>query len=129
MSAKGEHGMEIHLDRVAMRQENMLPWEILLSESQERMLIVVEKGKEAIVEQIFDKWDLNCSIIGEVTAGDHLRYFVHGELVADVPAGSLVLGGGAPIYDRSCQEPAYFQEKKQLKTNKEEQTAEQKGVM
>src|SRR3546814_5326789 len=61
MSAKGEHGMEIHLDRVPMRQENMLPWEILLSESQERMLIVVEKGKEAIVEQIFDKWDLNRS--------------------------------------------------------------------
>src|SRR3546814_5859289 len=81
MSAKGEHGMEIHLDRVPMRQENMLPWEILLSESQERMLIVVEKGKEAIVEQIFDKWDLTCAIIGEVTAGDHLRYFVHGELV------------------------------------------------
>src|SRR3546814_18364673 len=107
-----------------MRQENMLPWEILLSESQERMLIVVEKGKEAIVEQIFDKWDLNCAIIGEVTAGDHLRYFVHGELVADVPAGSLVLGGGAPIYQRSFKEPAYFQEKKQFKTANVEQPAD-----
>src|ERR1043165_7129950 len=100
MSAKGEHGMNIWLDKVPTRQENMLPWEILLSESQERMLIVVKKGREKEVEAVFEKWDLNCEIIGEVTDTKRLKYFVKGELVADVPAESLVLGGGAPIYKR-----------------------------
>ncbi len=110
MSAKGEHGMEIYLDRVPTRQEGMHGWEILLSESQERMLIVVEKGREADVLAVFDKWDLNCVEIGKVTEGGRLRYFMHGELVADVPAHDLVLGGGAPVYKREFAEPAYFQE-------------------
>ncbi len=111
MSAKGEHGMIIHLDKVPMRQNNMLPFEILLSESQERMLIVVKKGREKEVADIFEKWDLNCVQIGEVIAGDILKYYFHGELVAEVPADSLVLGGGAPVYDREYKEPAYFKEK------------------
>lgn len=110
MSAKGEHGMEIYLDRVPTRQEGMHGWEILLSESQERMLIVVEKGREADVLAVFDKWDLNCVEIGKVTEGGRLRYFMHGDLVADVPAHDLVLGGGAPVYKRDFAEPAYFQE-------------------
>lgn len=110
MSAKGEHGMRIDLDKVPTRQENMLPFEILLSESQERMLIVVEKGKEALVEAVFDKWDLNCAIIGEVTDTKRLQYFMNGQLVADVPADDLVLGGGAPVYQREYKEPAYYQE-------------------
>ncbi len=110
MSAKGEHGMEIYLDRVPTRQEGMHGWEILLSESQERMLIVVEKGREADVLAVFDKWDLNCVEIGKVTEGGRLRYFMHDELVADVPAHDLVLGGGAPVYKREFAEPAYFQE-------------------
>jgi phosphoribosylformylglycinamidine synthase len=108
MSAKGMHGMKIYLDQVPTRQLNMKPWEILLSESQERMLIVVEKGKEKLVTQVFEKWDLHCQQIGEVTLGDRLQYFMHGELVADVPAESLVLGGGAPIYDREIREPEYL---------------------
>ncbi len=110
MSAKGEHGMRIDLDKVPMRQENMKPFEILLSESQERMLIVVEKGREKEVEAVFEKWDLNCAIIGEVTATKRLEYYMHGELVADVPAEDLVLGGGAPVYHREYREPAYYQE-------------------
>ncbi|MBK0383038.1 phosphoribosylformylglycinamidine synthase subunit PurL [Pedobacter sp. SD-b] len=110
MSAKGEHGMRIDLDKVPTRQQNMLPFEILLSESQERMLIVVEKGKEALVEAVFDKWDLNCAIIGEVTDTKRLEYYMNGELVADVPADDLVLGGGAPVYTREYKEPAYYQE-------------------
>src|SRR3954467_6008874 len=81
MSAKGEHGMKIWLDKVPTRQANMKPYEILLSESQERMLIVVEKGKEALVEKVFEKWDLNCEQIGEVTAGNTLRYYMYDELV------------------------------------------------
>lgn len=110
MSAKGEHGMRIDLDKVPTRQANMKPYEILLSESQERMLIVVQKGREADVEAVFEKWDLNCAIIGEVTDTQRLEYYMHGELVADVPADDLVLGGGAPVYHREYKEPAYFAE-------------------
>lgn len=110
MSAKGEHGMDIWLDRVPTRQDNMKPFEILLSESQERMLIVVEKGKEDEVIRIFDKWDLPCAQIGEVTDSKRLRFYMQGELEADVPADDLVLGGGAPVYHREWKEPAYFAE-------------------
>jgi phosphoribosylformylglycinamidine synthase len=115
MSAKGEHGMEIHLDRVPMRQTNMVPFEILLSESQERMLIVVQKGEEAKVQAIFDKWDLNCAQIGHVTDTKRLHFYMNGELVADVPAEDLVLGGGAPVYHREYREPAYYQQYQQFK--------------
>jgi phosphoribosylformylglycinamidine synthase len=108
MSAKGEHGMEIDLSKVPTRQENMKAWEMLLSESQERMLIVIEKGKEAQVQAIFDKWDIHCEQIGVVTKDQRLKYYLDGELMADVPGESLVLGGGAPIYQREYTEPAYF---------------------
>lgn len=114
MSAKGEHGMRIDLDLVPTRQANMKPYEILLSESQERMLIVVHKGREKEVEAVFDKWDLNCAIIGEVTDTQRLEYYMHGEKVADVPADDLVLGGGAPVYEREYREPAYFAENKKF---------------
>ena len=125
MSAKGEHGMVIDLDKVPTRQENMQPFEILLSESQERMLIVVEKGREAEVQAVFDKWDLNCVQIGEVTDTKRLVYYRHGEMVADVPADDLVLGGGAPVYEREYQEPAYFQENKKFNID---QVAEPKDL-
>lgn len=115
MSAKGEHGMIIWLDKVPTRQANMQPFEILLSESQERMLIVVKKGREKDVESVFEKWDLNCAIIGEVSNTGRLEYFMKGEKVADVPAESLVLGGGAPVYTREYKEPAYFSEAKKFK--------------
>lgn len=110
MSAKGEHGMVIWLDRVPTRQAHMQPWEILLSESQERMLIVCKKGHEDKLLAVFDKWDINCVQIGEVTEGERLKFYMHDELVADVPAESLVLGGGAPVYHREYKEPAYLQE-------------------
>jgi phosphoribosylformylglycinamidine synthase len=112
MSAAGNVGMEIYLDKVPTRQENMLPYEILLSESQERMLVVVHKGKEDVVKKIFDKWDLNAEEIGFVTDTGRIRYFMQGELVGDVPAESLVLGGGAPQNEREYSEPAYYQEYK-----------------
>jgi len=72
------------------------------------MLIVVHKGQEKAVEAVFDKWDLNCAIIGEVTDTKRLEYYMNGELVADVPADDLVLGGGAPVYEREYREPAYY---------------------
>jgi phosphoribosylformylglycinamidine synthase II len=128
MSAKGEHGMRINLDKVPVRQENMKPFEILLSESQERMLIVVEKGREQEVEDVFEKWDLNCAIIGEVTNTGRLEYFMHGELVADVPADDLVLGGGAPVYEREYREPAYYQKNKTFKIEDVEEPADLKAV-
>jgi phosphoribosylformylglycinamidine synthase II len=108
MSAKGEVGMRIDLDKVPTRQKNMKAWELLLSESQERMLVVVEKGKEESVIKVFEKWDLSCSEIGQVTDDGLLKFYMHGELEAEIPAYELVLGGGAPQYTREYKEPAYF---------------------
>ena len=107
-SAKGGVGMHIELDKVPMRQQNMKAWELLMSESQERMLMIVEKGREAEVLEVFEKWDLPCSEIGHVTLDGMLRFYMHGQLEAEMPAESLVLGGGAPVYDREYREPAYF---------------------
>ena len=114
MSAKGKHGMNIYLDKVPTRQKNMLPWEILLSESQERMLIVIKKGREKDVLAVFDKWDLNCVQIGEVTSGTQLKFYMKDELIANVPADSLVLGGGAPVYEREYTAPSYYIENKKF---------------
>ncbi|MEJ6682008.1 MAG: phosphoribosylformylglycinamidine synthase subunit PurL [Flavobacteriales bacterium] len=110
MSAAGKVGMKIDLDKVPKRQKDMKPFEILLSESQERMLVVVHKGKEKIVEDIFEKWDLHAVEIGEVVEGDKVTFSMKGEIVAEVSAHSLVLGGGAPVYDRESKEPAYYAE-------------------
>jgi phosphoribosylformylglycinamidine synthase len=109
MSAKGGVGMRIDLDKVPTRQQNMKAWELLLSESQERMLMVVEKGKEAQVLAVFEKWDLSCSNIGEVTEDGLLNFYMHGELEASLPAYELVLGGGAPVYSREYKAPAYLE--------------------
>lgn len=109
MSAKGGVGMHIDLDKVPTRQKNMKAWELLLSESQERMLLVAEKGREQEVIKVFEKWDLSCNEIGHVTEDGILRFYMHGNLEAAIPAHELVLGGGAPQYERSFTEPAYFE--------------------
>ncbi len=109
MSAKGGVGMEIYLEKVPTRQQHMKAWELLLSESQERMLIVIEKGKESEVLAVFEKWDLPASQIGVVTDTGLLQFYMNGALEAVLNAHSLVLGGGAPQNDREYQEPAYFQ--------------------
>jgi len=128
MSAGGGVGMDIHLDRVPTRQENMLPYEILLSESQERMLVVVHQGKEELVRDIFTKWDLHAEEIGVVTETGRVRYFMNGELVGNVPAESLVLGGGAPQYVRDYKEPAYYQEFKKFDIEQVKQPEDLKEV-
>ena len=128
MSAAGNVGMEIYLDLVPTRQDNMLPYEILLSESQERMLVVVQKGKEQIVKDIFDKWDLHAEEIGHVTDTGRVRYYMSGELVGDVPAESLVLGGGAPQYKREYTEPAYYQEFKKFDISQVAEPTDLKAV-
>jgi phosphoribosylformylglycinamidine synthase subunit PurL len=109
MSAKGEAGMRIDLDKVPTRQKDMKAWELLLSESQERMLLVAIKGKEQLVIDVFEKWDLPCSEIGEVTNDGMLNFYMHGKLEATLPAWELVLGGGAPQNDRPYTEPKYFE--------------------
>lgn len=110
MAAKAGLGMDVWLDKVPMRQKGMLAWQILLSESQERMLFVLEKGREAEVTRIWDKWDIPYAQIAVVTDSGLLRYFMHDEQIAEIPAHSLVLGGGAPVYVREQKEPAYFAE-------------------
>src|ERR1044071_627050 len=117
MSAKGEVGMRIDLDKVPTRQKNMKAWELLLSESQERMLLVVQKGREKEVTKIFEKWDLPCSVIGEVTDDGMLNFYMNNELEASLPAHDLVLGGGAPQYEREYREPKYLEQIKQFDPN------------
>jgi phosphoribosylformylglycinamidine synthase subunit PurL len=108
MAAKSGTGMIIDLDKVPTRQDNMQPFEILLSESQERMLVIAKKGEEQKLLDVFAKWDLECEQIGEVTDTGRLEYYFEGKKVADVPAHDLVLGGGAPVYERAYTRPAYF---------------------
>ena len=117
MSAEGGVGMNIYLDQVPCRQEDMKPWEILLSESQERMLAVVHKGREKEVQAIFEKWDLPCAQIGEVTEKEELNYYWQGEIIARTPADPLVLGGGAPVYYREYREPPYYREYQKFDIN------------
>ena len=110
MSAKGNCGMELNLDKVPLRDKNMSAYEIMLSESQERMLLVAKKGKEEIIKNIFNKWDLNCVEIGKIIQEDRIKIYYKDKLEADIPANVLVLGGGAPVYKRETKKPKYLNE-------------------
>ena len=110
MSAKGNSGMKINLNKVPLREKNMTAYEIMLSESQERMLCVVKKGFELKVKEVFEKWDLHCEIIGEVTNDGLLYIDYEGENKAIIPSFELVLGGGAPVYNRDAKEPDYIKD-------------------
>jgi len=110
MSAKGMSGMEIDLGEVPVREKNMSGYEIMLSESQERMLLVVKPEHVEQVGSIFEKWDLQCRTIGMITGGDRLKVSYLGKQIADVPSESLVLGGGAPVYHRESALPVYIGE-------------------
>ncbi len=110
MTAKGEQGMLVDLDKVPAREDGMTAYELLLSESQERMLIVSEKGREQEIIDIYEKWDLHGVVIGEVVDTDRVTYMKDGEVKADMPAEHLVLGGGAPQYVRETKKPAYLDE-------------------
>jgi len=127
-SAKGGVGMNIHLEKVPTRQKGMKAWELLLSESQERMLLTVQKGREKEVIDIFEKWDLPCQQIGEVTNGEMLRFYMNDELEAEIPAESLVLGGGAPVYTREYKVPKYFEKIKEFDASKIPVPADLKSV-
>ncbi len=108
MSAKSGTGMRVDLDLVPLRQPDMQPFEILLSESQERMLVVAQRGREAEVLAVFAKWDLECEQIGEVTDTGNVEFWWRGDKVAELPADHLVLGGGAPQNVRESRRPAYL---------------------
>jgi phosphoribosylformylglycinamidine synthase II len=110
MSAKGGVGMDVNLDLVPMRETAMNAYEIMLSESQERMLVCVKAGREGEVIRIFEKWELNVVKIGHVTEDGLLKVRRNGELCTAIPAESLVLGGGAPRYQREQKRPAYLDE-------------------
>jgi phosphoribosylformylglycinamidine synthase II len=105
MSSRGACGMDIEVTLVPQRETGMAPYEIMLSESQERMLLVVDSGREREVEEVFEKWDLHAVRVGTVTRSDRLRIFERGVLVADVPARALT--DEAPVYRRPMKEPAW----------------------
>lgn len=113
---RGESGIEIDVSLAPQRDEGMTPYEIMLSESQERMLIIVEKGREEEVQKIFDKWDLEAVKIGKVTDDGMLRILNNGVKVAEVPAASLA--GGAPTIRRPSEKPKYLEEANKLYIDK-----------
>jgi len=112
MSSRGEAGMDVEVSLVPQRETGMTPYEIMLSESQERMLLVAKAGREREVEEVFEKWDLHAVRIGHVTASDRVRLFFHGELVADVPTRALTDEG--PVYRRPMTRPSWQDEVQQL---------------
>jgi len=110
MSAKGKSGIEINIEKVPVREDGMTPYEILLSESQERMLVCVKNGCEKEVSDIFKKWDLDATIIGHVTNDQQMTVKLSGQIVSQIPSRSLVLGCGAPVYKRETKCPAYMEQ-------------------
>ncbi len=111
MSAKAGTGMAIDLGKVPLRETSMTAFEIMLSESQERMLVVVKPNDVEAIQSIFTKWDLQAEIIGIVTDTGRVVIDYHGERVANIPANALALGGDmTPVYHREAREPKYLKE-------------------
>ncbi|MDX9966667.1 MAG: phosphoribosylformylglycinamidine synthase subunit PurL [Sulfuricurvum sp.] len=125
MAGRAGSGMIMHLDKVPAREEGMQPYEFMLSESQERMLICAKKGSEQAIIDIFEKWDLDCAVIGEVTDTGHMELFWHGEKVADVPVDPV--SEEAPVLDRPMSEPKYLAEIKNVKLGDFEAVGNQKA--
>ncbi|MBC8213313.1 MAG: phosphoribosylformylglycinamidine synthase subunit PurL [Candidatus Marinimicrobia bacterium] len=124
MSAKGECGITIDINKVPRREPNMNAYELLLSESQERMLVVIEKGFDKELKEIFEKWDLDCTQIGNVNDTGMIKVYEDGELICDVPSETLVLGGGAPQYDMPVSEPVYLDKANQFDIHNLEEITE-----
>src|SRR5450759_1387372 len=112
MGSRGGAGIEIDVSLVPQRETGMTPYEIMLSESQERMLLVVKRGREAEVERIFEKWDLHAVRIGHVTSDGMLRVKDRGTVVAEIPNTALV--DDAPVYDRPTKRPDYLDDARRL---------------
>lgn len=129
MSAKGGAGMRLNLDHVPVREPDMTAYEIMLSESQERMLLVCVPGKEEQLQSVFEKWDLHAVCIGEVTDTGRVQVHYQGVQVADVEADHLVLGGGAPVYHRESRRPKYLNTTSRLPALKDVQIHEVESVL
>ncbi len=106
MAGRSGNGIEIDIAHVPKREENMTPYEVMLSESQERMLLVCQRGREDEVLEVFKKWDLEAAVIGKVTGNGNMRVLAHGDVIADIPVKAIT--DEAPIYDRPTEKPAYI---------------------
>ncbi|MFO7660501.1 MAG: phosphoribosylformylglycinamidine synthase subunit PurL [Candidatus Cloacimonadaceae bacterium] len=118
MAGKTGVGIEIDVAKVPQREKGMTPYEIMLSESQERMLLIVQPDNFNALRDVFHKWDLEAVIIGEVRSDGLLRVKHQGEVVAEIPADSLVLGGSAPVYTRETAVPEYLTETRKFDLNR-----------
>jgi phosphoribosylformylglycinamidine synthase II len=114
ISAKSKLGLELDLDKLHLRETEMTPYEIMLSESQERMLVICRPGKEKEFEAVCQKWDIEFALLGRVTDDKHLKVYFQGKKVADIPSFYLSAGDGAPVYQRDTRKPAYLETVHQL---------------
>ncbi|AKG33212.1 phosphoribosylformylglycinamidine synthase subunit PurL [Paenibacillus durus] len=127
MASKAGNGLELYLDQVPQREEGMTPYEMMLSESQERMLFVVEPKDEAQAQEIFDRWGVICRKVGKVTDDGRLKLFHHGEVVGDMPVTALV--DECPVYDKPSSVPAYYQENASVDTLRYEEVTDLGGAL
>ncbi|MFC5452209.1 phosphoribosylformylglycinamidine synthase subunit PurL [Paenibacillus aestuarii] len=116
MASKAGNGMELYLDEVPQREDGMTAYEMMLSESQERMLFVVEPHHEAQAKGIFERWGLHCAKVGKVTDDGRLRLIHHGEVVGDMPVGALV--DECPVYNKPSAVPAYYEANASIDTTR-----------
>lgn len=127
MASKAGNGLELYLDQVPQREDGMTPYEMMLSESQERMLFVVEPKDEAQAQEIFDRWGVICRKVGKVTDDGRLKLFHHGEVVGDMPVTALV--DECPIYNKPSQVPAYYEENASVDTLRYEEVTDLGGAL
>jgi phosphoribosylformylglycinamidine synthase len=127
MASRAGTGIEIDIDKVPRRETGMSAYEVLLSESQERMLVVVREGVEGAVKEIFDKWDLDAHIIGSVVEGDAIRIIEGGRVVADIPVAALT--DAAPRYERPIERPSWQDELNSLDMDALPEPADYKGAL
>ncbi|QCT01431.1 phosphoribosylformylglycinamidine synthase II [Paenibacillus algicola] len=127
MASKAGNGLELYLDQVPQREEGMTPYEMMLSESQERMLFVVEPKDEAQAREIFERWGVICAKVGKVTDDGRLKLFHHGEVVGDMPVTALV--DECPVYNKPSSEPAYFAEQAKVDTTRYAEVTDLGGAL
>ena len=125
MAGRSGSGMIMHLDKVPAREENMTPYDFMLSESQERMLLCAKKGSEQAIIEIFEKWDLDAAVVGEVTDTGNMELFWHGEKCAEVPVDPV--SEEAPELNRPMSKPAYLDEIKSVTINDFDKVSNQKA--
>ncbi|MEK3771616.1 phosphoribosylformylglycinamidine synthase subunit PurL [Paenibacillus sp. FSL R5-0887] len=127
MASKAGNGLELYLDQVPQREEGMTPYEMMLSESQERMLFVVEPKDEAQAQEIFDRWGVICCKVGKVTDDGRLKLYHHGEVVGDMPVTALV--DECPVYNKPSEVPAYYIANEKVDTLRYEEVTDLGGAL